>query len=401
MEAGVTRGAKSWWHTPRQTLSRRVLFQVHLWLGVLLGLYTVVVGVTGSALVFLPELTAVRPPAAAAAPGRVFALAPVLARIAAEHPREQVLGVDNLDRPALAAVVYLNASDADRVRGEQRMVSVDQRTGAILGERLRYAGLLGTCADLHVYLLGGETGYVVNGGCACAFLLLCLTGWLLWWPGARSVGRGLRIHWRARWKRLNWDLHAVSGFWSNPLLIAVVATGILFVFPRPVLIVLSTLTGGRTKTVDTWLTPPAAAHTAAPAVSPDSALARSRQVLAGNARGYAVRYLALPGPGNDVFEAIAYPRGGADYAMPVDVYIAAHGGSLLGLTDARNLPAGMRWATYAYAVHFGTFAGIGSRIAWVLLGLMPAALWTTGLLLWWNRGLRRLRDSIAIRKAGA
>ena len=215
-----------------------------------------------------------------------------------------MLGIDNLDRPALAAVVYLNAPDADRVRGEQRMVSVDQRTGAILGERLRYAGFLGTCADLHVYLLGGETGYVVNGVGACAFLLLCLTGWLLWWPGARSVGRGLRIHWGARWKRLNWDLHAVSGFWSNPLLLAVIATGILFVFPRPVLVVLSTLTGGRTK-------------------------------------------------------------------------------------------------TYAYAVHFGTFAGIGSRIAWVLLGLMPAALWTTGLLLWWNRGLRRLRDSIAMRKAGA
>ena len=127
----------TWWYTPHRTRTRRVLFQVHFWLGVLLGLYTVVIGITGSALVFLPELMALHPAAAGTGPGRTSALTPVLARIAAEYPREQVLGVDNLDHPALAAVVYLNAPDADWVKGEQRMVSVDQRTGAILGERLR------------------------------------------------------------------------------------------------------------------------------------------------------------------------------------------------------------------------------------------------------------------------
>ena len=81
--------------------------------------------------------------------------------------------------------------------------------------------------------------------------------------------------------------------------------------------------------------------------------------------------------------------------MPIDVYIASRGGAILGVHDARELPVGMRWATYAYAVHFGTFAGIASRVVWVLLGLMPAALWTTGLLLWWNRELRRLREGLA------
>jgi uncharacterized iron-regulated membrane protein len=385
----------TWWYTPHRTRARCVLFQVHLWLGLLLGLYTVVIGVTGSALVFLPELTAMHPAASGGGAGRTFALTPVLARIAAAYPREQVLGVDNLDHPALAAVVYLDAPDADWVKGEQRMVSVDQRTGAILGERLRYTGLLGTCANLHIYLLSGETGYVVNGICACLFLLLCLTGWLLWWPGARSVGNGLRVHWRARWKRLNRDLHAVGGFWTNPLLILVILTGILFVFPRPVLVALSTLTGGDRQAVSAWLALPSSARTAGPVMDADAALAWARRVLGAQAAEYSVRYLSLPGTGNEMFDAIAYPRGGADYAMPIDVYIASRGGAILGVHDARKLPVGMRWATYAYAVHFGTFAGIASRIVWVLVGLMPAALWTTGLLLWWNRELRRLREALA------
>ncbi|MEK6396590.1 MAG: PepSY domain-containing protein, partial [Terriglobus sp.] len=37
---------------------RRALFQIHLWLGVLLSLYVVVIGVSGSALVWEDEIQA-------------------------------------------------------------------------------------------------------------------------------------------------------------------------------------------------------------------------------------------------------------------------------------------------------------------------------------------------------
>lgn len=407
----MTRWAQTLWQQPRRSGARRVLFQVHLWLGVLLGLYTVVVGVTGSALVFRPETEAMQRPelfrhAAAQAGGPQFSLTRVFTDVRSRYPGEQVLGIDDLDRPQDSAVVYL-----DTAAHQQRQVYVDQQTGALLGDKLRYAGLLGTCANLHVYLLGGSIGYLVNGFCALAFLLLTLTGWLLWWPGAGKVGRGLRVHWRARWKRLNWDLHAVGGFWSNPLLILVIATGILFVFPRPVLTLLSIASGGSRQAVASWLEPPTVVSKAGklvetvPVISADAALTMAQHQLPS---GYAVRYLALPAEqapaeqANDgLYDAIAYPRGGADYAMPVYIYVPEHAviaatGTLV--QDARRLPPGMRWATYAYAVHFGTFGGTASRVVWVLLGLMPAALWTTGLLLWWHRSLRpRL---LAMRQAG-
>ena len=35
---------------------RRLNFQVHLWVGIILTLYMIVIGVTGSILVFRPEL---------------------------------------------------------------------------------------------------------------------------------------------------------------------------------------------------------------------------------------------------------------------------------------------------------------------------------------------------------
>src|SRR5262249_21868666 len=46
----------TWLLRPQKTLLRRALFQVHLWSGLILGLYIVVVCVSGSALVFRNDI---------------------------------------------------------------------------------------------------------------------------------------------------------------------------------------------------------------------------------------------------------------------------------------------------------------------------------------------------------
>jgi uncharacterized iron-regulated membrane protein len=43
-----------------------------------------------------------------------------------------------------------------------------------------------------------------------------------------------------------------------------------------------------------------------------------------------------------------------------------------------------RWIARA---HFGTFGGTGIKLAWTILGLVPALLFLTGGLMWWNRVL--------------
>src|SRR4051812_2121987 len=48
---------KRWLHEPQRLLLRRALFQIHLWAGLGLGAYVVVICVSGSALVFRNELS--------------------------------------------------------------------------------------------------------------------------------------------------------------------------------------------------------------------------------------------------------------------------------------------------------------------------------------------------------
>ena len=54
----------------------------------------------------------------------------------------------------------------------------------------------------------------------------------------------------------------------------------------------------------------------------------------------------------------------------------------------------LRWVYY---LHFGNFAGNKTKAVWVALGLLPALLFLTGAIMWWNRVLsreaRRLRRS--------
>jgi uncharacterized iron-regulated membrane protein len=40
-------------------------------------------------------------------------------------------------------------------------------------------------------------------------------------------------------------------------------------------------------------------------------------------------------------------------------------------------------------MHFGRYGGMGVRITYVIIGLLPAVMFVTGSIMWWNRVLRR------------
>jgi hypothetical protein len=47
---------RRWVRQPQDVLLRRILFQIHLWTGILIGLYIVVICLSGSVLVYRNEL---------------------------------------------------------------------------------------------------------------------------------------------------------------------------------------------------------------------------------------------------------------------------------------------------------------------------------------------------------
>jgi uncharacterized iron-regulated membrane protein len=40
-------------------------------------------------------------------------------------------------------------------------------------------------------------------------------------------------------------------------------------------------------------------------------------------------------------------------------------------------------------MHFGRYGGMGVRITYVVIGILPTVMFVTGAVMWWNRVLRR------------
>lgn len=80
----------------------------------------------------------------------------------------------------------------------------------------------------------GKIGKKVVGYSTLIFFSLLITGIILWWPkkwNKRSAKQSFFINWKARFKRINYDLHNVLGFYSLLLALLMSLTGLVMSFP--------------------------------------------------------------------------------------------------------------------------------------------------------------------------
>lgn len=157
---------------PQSVWLRRVLFEVHLYLGLALGLYVFIISLSGSLIVFRREL----------------------------------------DRVLCPPTVVVSASG-------RRITALCEPT------------FISWIAEFHDHLGAGRTGLFVNGLGAVAVLAMCVTGAVLWWPGRTRWRRSLTLRRGVTTRRFIWDLHNVLGFWLMLLIFLWAATGIYFAFP--------------------------------------------------------------------------------------------------------------------------------------------------------------------------
>ena len=66
------------------------------------------------------------------------------------------------------------------------------------------------------------------------------------------------------------------------------------------------------------------------------------------------------------------------------VYLDQYTGARL-VTPPEQPSLGDLIMAWVVPLHVGNFAGLGVRLTWLLLGLAPALLAVTGLVLWWTR----------------
>lgn len=87
---------------------------------------------------------------------------------------------------------------------------------------------------LHRWLLvDSSIGRPIIGVATLIFLLLTVSGMVLWFPKRlkwNNIKRGLKIKFSAKWKRINHDLHNTLGFYTSFFLLVMALTGLNWSF---------------------------------------------------------------------------------------------------------------------------------------------------------------------------
>ena len=202
---------EKWKRRPQTVWLRKALFQVHLWTGIGLGLYILLMSVTGSALIFRRELTRslAREPRVAAIAGARMTEEELKQVAKRAYPDFQVARVSLRKNPDQAAEISL-------VRRDKKLQRLfDPYTGADLGDSIRIGfRFVLWLADLHDNLLIAQTGRLINAAGGILSVLLGLTGAVIWWPGTDTWRRSLSFRWKTNPKGFNWTLHSALGFWT-------------------------------------------------------------------------------------------------------------------------------------------------------------------------------------------
>jgi uncharacterized iron-regulated membrane protein len=291
---------------------RRFTVQMHLWTGLALGLYVLLLSVTGSLSVLRGDVNVWFAPRSVPMEGTRLAGDALKDAVRRTYPLDEVASVFERRRPDSPVIVTLrrDGAEVDRLFDPYAVRDIG----------LAYpptTAAIEWVVDLHDNLLSGSTGRRVNGVGALLFVVLVITGAIVWWPGVGRVRQNIAPGKPAKSARFARRLHNALGIWTLALIVIWALTAVYLAFPEPF----------------EWM--------------------------------------------RDYFDD--------------------------DLTDGIR-PAEDFMRTFVN-LHFGRAWGMGVKVAYIVLGLVPAVLFVTGCITWWVRVVRRRgaaanRDQTGARAAG-
>jgi len=375
---------------------RKLWLKAHLWLGLSLGMFLAVIGLTGSVLVFWHEIDAALNPALyrnSTAPGTPRSLDEIFAAAKQAAPPGWASTWTQIPEEADGNYVfgfyYPNISPPPE-QAQSFTLGIDPYTAEVTDKRVFYHGsnplkhsFTGFFFKLHYALLLGETGGTLVGILGVLFLISALSGLILWWPLTGKWRRVLTIKPRASVERFNHDLHQTAGFYSLIVLLAVLVSGIYFNLPDQF----------------RWLVErfsPLTPETQAPAtlttasITLETALQQARRTYPGGTP----RYYALNDGEHGLFTACFKDVPELQQYVVADRCLKLNpvNGELLQVQDAVHGSGGDVFMRWQWPLHSGQAFGWTGRILVCISGLICPLLFVTGVTRWLQK--RRAKKAV-------
>ncbi len=362
-----------------QRSTRRFLVVVHLYLGIVLGLFFSVLGLSGSVLVFYPEIDRLLNPELiqkVQQPVEIRYQA-VFDQLRRYYP--QRLGAWRIevprepDQPVVAR--YLKPEEKDPTRFAPMIVAMNPRTLEIIHSRFWGDDPTTWIYDLHYSLLVGSGGKLLVGAIGLVFLMTLLIGVFLWLPRGRNrLGKTLPKV-RSGSVKTIYDLHTYSGAYSAVLMVVLIVTGVGLATPQ-------------------WISPLVEQFShRLPEPVPESVLPRKETVRISADRAIEAAYAKFPRAGlrwiqspvsaTDVyFLRLKQPGEPSDRFPKTYVWIDQFSADVISFRDPLKAQAADVFFDWLHPLHNGEAFGLLGRLLVFFVGMLPVFLFVTGIWRW-------------------
>ncbi len=383
-------------HKKNPSFAKKWSAKLHLWFGLSVGLIVFIVSLSGTMYVFKDEIQHQLRKEVMFLNAETITQKPLSIETLKEKVTLEVnekYPVSSLEIPlaknrAYEFLYYEKDKKAWNYFDEvkiNKLVYVNPYTGEILGIYNEKYDLFPILKSIHwSLLLKADWGKYVVGIPVVLFIVMLITGMVLWWPKNKNARKGrFRFDWKniKSWKRKNYDLHNILGFYASFIALLMSITGIYFAYPWVKSTFNIVLSGSSELPKEKEVK------------SPDSLLGRNSAVFDLTAQEIKQLYATsssfrIPLNGKNkkgkTLNNIPVTVYGEDgrFAVRNQLAFDKYSGKLLLNKPHQKLSTAEKYAHANYDIHTGSYFGIIGKIIWFIAGLICTSLPVTGFLIW-------------------
>lgn len=386
---------------------RKIVNYIHLWIGVPSALILFVVCLSGSLYVFSEDISrwidkdkySVHHPGTAA-----LSIEELKTKVEEQQKGLKVTAVQIPENADEAWVVTLKKPEQQgdkaknpKEKGRGQSFIVDPYTGKVVGTTQTSSfKFFNTVMQLHRWLLlDKEIGKHVTGIAAFMFLLLEITGIMLWvprklrsWKNWKAWKSGFGIRRDAGWKRKNFDLHKAVGFYTFIFITIMAITGPymgLDWYKHGVNNVLGVKQPKKDEKKDNKKEDKK--HLSAKIADTAQALPiKTLLQKVDSIYAYAaITRINFPENGSATFNIMKVRKGFSEASLPDRITLNAFTGAVVKTERFADKKLGEKIAASMKSIHTGELFGGFTKIIWFVACLIATCMPVTGILIWLNK----------------
>jgi uncharacterized iron-regulated membrane protein len=354
----------------------RLAFSLHSWLGLISGVFLLLLGLSGSALVFREEIDHL-----------------CNAKLLQVSPERQVLSLDSIYRkighghPNLAGIAWLNPNAAAKNEAYEfrlyqndgkistydlGLLSINPYNGQFLreGDLTTFSpGLMQWLFQFHWSFQLGLPGLLLATVFGVTMLFSTLTGILIY---RKYVWKVLLFKVRIKtdnWRTITSGLHRIVGVWALVFNVVIFFTGFWM--------------NKFSMDAAYWKSQAVSAPLNTMAGQPIDKLLR---IAKANMPDLLITNIYLPTQPAKTFRARGTVKGQSAIFDGINaIAIDQFSGAVISIDRLSEKSLAEQLEATFYPLHTGNYGGLSLKVFYVIIGLMPGLLSITGALLWWRK----------------